>query len=153
MTGEFEDINWDELAERGYDATNVMTPNQMRRRILWDIVPCNEAGDTMRALGITPSSDEVEEMEHRSSHDRLDAINSVLPIDDLLEMLTAHGAEAIVASLSNDHEHAVDKAERDEATERLKPILHATSRAIVAELLDLGYIHFPHMLTVKGGPS
>jgi hypothetical protein len=42
-------------------------------RMVWDMMPCGEAMDTLRALGITPPSDETAEMEHEQSHRRLDA--------------------------------------------------------------------------------
>lgn len=142
MSNPEDDIDWDQLAEAGFKPEDVVTPNQMRRRILWDIVPCDSAGDVMRVLGVSPGSDEVEDLEHKESHARVANIGMVL---GYITEMSSHAADTLVASFTAAG-MPVSEEEAELSRQRMAPMIDASARAIVAELVDLGILHTPHFV-------
>jgi hypothetical protein len=52
---------------------------QTLRNLVWDTVPCDMARDFMPVCGLVPGSDDVTDMEHRESHDRLGRLQHLGP--------------------------------------------------------------------------
>lgn len=141
---------WDELAKLGLPAEAVITPVMMRKRILWDAVPCGMAGDVMRDLNMSPGSEEVEDMEHGLSHARLEQVS---PLSDLLHELSHHVAAAVTSAImvgarEDDPDLTVEDSLREESERKMQPIIEVGARSILAELIDLGFVHLPHELTM-----
>lgn len=155
MTEE-ENVDWERLEQ---DATGVdprqprweiqvMKPEMLSRRLVWDIAPCELAERTVEVLGLPQVSDDVEEKEHLEAHDRLDAVAFIAP---LVDHFSLHAASAVVAATVVEHreddpDYVMSESDKNDAVSTLGPLVFQTSIALIAELVDLGMLHLPHGL-------
>lgn len=122
-----------------------LTPEMLARRLLWDIAPCQMAAEVAAFMGLPPASQEIEEMEHTQSHQRLAASGPVVPF---IGELTKYATHAVVGATIMSSEEQVDEDERQHVVERLYPMIYQSTLAVVAELIDIGAIHLPHFRMV-----
>ena len=140
-------IDWDALsAQMSKDMPDealpyVLTPAQIRNRIVRDVVPCSQVDSVSQMLGIQPTSPEVADMEHRESHSRLDATK---PLEQAVGMMALFAAEAATGAILDATGEQVLGRDMAEATVKLQPVVFMSAIAIIAELLDAGYVHLPH---------
>lgn len=141
---------WEQMEEAGFDPAEVITPIQMRKRVIWDSVPCKMARDVMIRLKVTPGSDEVEAMEHRQSHERIGVLD---PFSIVVHELSHHVAEAIVGAIMVGNEIPEDPEIEDEMIEKQLPVIEQGCRTVIAQLIDLNILHLPHLayVDVEGG--
>lgn len=133
---------------------NVLTPQMIAKRLVWDASPCALAEEVAKEMGLPPASEDVEEMEHREAHARLNAVGPILPY---VQALTPTLAQAVVLAVikSNSNGDLVTDSDKAEAIEKMIPSLYAGIWSMLAELLDFDLIHLPHygfmMTYVAGG--
>jgi len=113
----------------------------LRRQLTWDLIPCPDVNKFMPKVTLVPGSDEGVEVEHRAHHRRLNAIMPILP--QLAQ--TADLAGAIMGR------HLLDVRDKSyteqEATEQIQEtvqVSRALAMAIIANLVEYGYLHLPH---------
>jgi hypothetical protein len=144
----FDSVDWSKLEQEHFDpgtpahAPNVqiISPQMLAKRVLWDVVPCSMATDVSKLLGLPPASEDVEEMEHQESHRRLVAASMVAPF---VQAMAQDAAQSVVAALSLSEFNEIDDQERLEAAARLFPMLFQTAYAIIGNLMDVGLLHLP----------
>jgi hypothetical protein len=89
---------------------DIFTPQMLVKRLLWDIVPCPDVPGMVPLMKLSPDSPDVAEMEHRASHERL---NEVQPVKELLDLLVplvsgiTASAMLVNSGISADEETAV----------------------------------------------
>lgn len=145
MSEEIPEGIWESIEQMGIPMEHVLMPQQVKRRILRDLVPCDMTGDVMRAMQISPASEEIEDIEHQDGHDRAIAAAGTFPYihsfsHDCASVLTATVAVA----------NGLTPADLGESEERLQTFIEASARAIVSELVDLGILHTPHYMSIDG---
>lgn len=125
MTDEFDDE---------YDEVSLLA-----RKMVWDILPCDEVEELFPALGLMPSGEDVADMEHEESHERLEAVK---PLSDFIEVYAAVAADvmtkAFVASVAEDIPPAHEAIFR----EQNQMLLSAGVIAVIAQLLDTGKLQY-----------
>lgn len=115
------------------------TPQMLVKRLLWDIIPCPDVDKMIPLMKLTPDSDEVSEMEHRASHERL---AEVMPLKDMLDLLTplvsgiTASAMLVNSGIQADEETAVALQRHH------SQVVRASLFAVIANLLDLGIIEY-----------
>lgn len=122
----------------------VLSPEMLARRLLWDVVPCPLAVKVGAFMGLPPASEEIEDMEHQQSHQRLQQAYPTVPF--IMEF-AKHATKAVVGANilgMSDDEPEVTEEEKDEITVKLYPMIYQTALAMVAELIDVGILHLPH---------
>lgn len=136
------DALFDDAEAKGLSMT-IVSPDMMRKRITWDIAPCDSAEQVAIKIGLQPASSEVEEMEHFQSHGRLQAVAMLAPV---IQMTSVFSAEVVRGAMMVEHGDAIGDEQILEA-EKLAPLIFATALAIIAELNDVGLIHLGPMGT------
>lgn len=119
----------------------VISPEMLAKRLLWDVAPCNMVEQVRDLLGYSPASSDVEDMEHSESHLRLAAASVAYPI---VAEMAKHAAQGIVGSMIVGSGDDIPDAVREDTIEKIEPVILMSSFAIIAELLDVGILHFPH---------
>lgn len=144
-------FDWDRFEQEhpDIDPSQVITPDMLKRRIAWDVVPCEIAAEVINHMGLMPGSTEVAEAEHEQSHLRLEGVKPLLPY---LDNMARYSAEAVVsAMIVSADEDLDDPSEREAAVARLAPVVYMSAWGIVAELIDTGVIHLAHIGYIGGG--
>lgn len=158
MTEGNEEFDWsqfDGLGEGPHDPApdGVLLINdmQLRKRLVWDIAPCWTATETAERLHLPSASPDVEDMEHRQAHERLEALISLLPV---VQALTANTAEVVVGAMVTAQGLPMEHEEITEHAEGLAGILYMGVMGIIAEMVDLGFLGItPGKIEVRDGTS
>lgn len=125
-----EDWGEGELPEDFIDATEYY-----KRRLFHDIIPCDQLEEFMESWDIMPGSLEVEKMEHRASHNRLELATPIIPYIRVLGSLAGRIAGRAVLEIQDiDYDEEVDL----EVAERVAMV---TSHAVIVNLIDMGLLH------------
>jgi hypothetical protein len=150
-----ENVDWDAMEESAVDPDQgpqpiIISADMLAKRIMWDVTPCDMAERVRDYLGYAPTSDEVEEKEHIESHQRLKDASPMIPV---VHDMALHATRAIVASMivGAGDEETLPESDRDEVMEKTVPIVYHATYAILAELLDIGAVHFPHFAFLVQG--
>lgn len=129
----------------------VLSDDMIAKRILWDIAPHELFEQVAAHLGVPPSSDDVLDMEHTEAHHRLSRVLMVAPP---LDVLSHHAAKAVMATMlvMNDQtdELAADSEEFADSVEKMEVVIFNTVLASIAELVDWGLLHTPHIIGSVG---
>ncbi len=109
----------------------------LKRRLIWDIIPCDKVPEYLPTFGLVPASQDVSEMEHKESHRRIDGIAPIIQALDLLSCEAGMVAkEGILLSQGR------DVTSRDREILRAQSVIDiAVVRSVVANLLESGLIH------------
>lgn len=145
-----DQFDWDQFEKDhpDIDPAQVVTPDMLKRRIAWDVAPCDVAAEVIKFMGLTPGSDEVAETEHVQAHRRLEAVKPILPY---LDNMSRYAADAIVSAMIVSADPDADvEAEKDAALERLTPVVYMAAWGILAELLDSEVVHLAHIGYIGG---
>lgn len=123
----------------------IITEEMLAKRILWDVAPCNLVPEVAELLELPGGSKDVQEMEHHQSHARM---HDLAPIAMLLGEISGHITRSILAAtiVANGVEDEVDEEEFAAQASRLYPAILQSNLTVLAELIDIGVLHFPVML-------
>lgn len=124
---------------------HMLDVDQIKQRIVWDMVPCEMATEVLDRLGIHPTSDDVADREHEDSHERINAVALVYP---LLASFSSIAAEAAIQAVAVAHEVEVSADDIEDRVRELGQVILMSNIAAIAELLDLGLVHYPHGMIV-----
>lgn len=105
----------------------------VKRKLIWDIVPCSRVLEFMPKMGVVPGSEEGEAVEHRASHERL---NSVLPIVAIVTRLGLLGGE--VASRAILENQGIEPT--DAVIQQQSLVAAGVTQAVIANLIEMGLI-------------
>jgi hypothetical protein len=139
-----EEVDWAkmEASAGGEDLPVVLSDEMLRKRIMWDVTPCDLAEAVRERMGLAGASEDVEEMEHAESHQRLVAMAAILPA---IVTLSSYATEAAVTSIIMDsHPDAPEQIRRD-VVESTELMIRAATMGVIAELLDIGLLHTTHL--------
>ena len=130
MTDEFDEFNLEEELD---------TVPLLVRKMVWDILPCEEVDMLFPVLGLTSSSDDVAEMEHEESHDRLDLVR---PVINDVEIYAAVAANIYSNALIESVSEKVSPAHRAILDEQNLMLVRGGVIAVLAQLLDTGKLKY-----------
>lgn len=139
---ELPDVDWSQLDDGSGLVT--ISPEMLAKRILWDVTPCDMAVDVASYLNMSPASEEVEEMEHSESHQRLRGAAVLAPC---IEAMSDHAARAIVGCMivAQGDEDKISEELQQEAVDKQHAVIFQSAFAVIAEMLDIGILHLPHL--------
>lgn len=123
--------------EFDYDETD--TVPVLVRKMVWDILPCDEVEELMPALGLIAAGEDVAEMEHEESHDRLELLK---PVINEVEIYTTIAADIYSNALVESVSEEVPAAHKAMLTEQNFMILRGGVIAVLAQLLDTGKLKY-----------
>jgi hypothetical protein len=106
----------------------------VRMKLIHDLTPCGEAERFMRAFGMIPGSPEVEEMEHRASHVRL---NATAPVNQVLQVVAGLAGEVVGRCILENQGVDPDP----ELVASYQKVAMASSQAVVAHMLEMDLLH------------
>lgn len=109
----------------------------IKRRMVWDTVPCALVTRVLTAVGASPASEEILDHEHKESHRRL---NQLAPIDQTLQFMCKMSAESIFHSIVETQSVAVSKEQIDVSVNQIRDVALSATKAVIAGLIDDGLI-------------
>lgn len=109
------------------------------RKMVWDILPCDEVEELFPALGLTPSGEDVADMEHEESHERLSMVE---PLSGVVEVYSAVAADVMTKAFVNSVDEDVPPAHEAIFREQNQMLLSAGVIAVIAQLLDTGKLQY-----------
>lgn len=114
---------------------SIVSALSLKQRVARDITPCADVPRLFTIMGLVPASDEVSELEHTRSHER---VNRLLPIIGNVNLLATMGGEVCVKAMLDGSD--LDPALQQRFAGLVMKAALATSQAVVANLLDLGLL-------------
>lgn len=138
MTEEHEEFNFSKYDQEGDSVPLPLDENMLRRRIVWDVTPCSIAEDVIKAMGLPPASEEVEETEHQEGHARM---NELLPVIPVILQLSYFATEAVRESIVHALSPLGVSPEAVMDVDALHPVVLAVTMAVIAEMVDVNAIH------------
>jgi hypothetical protein len=118
---------------------DLYTPQMLTKRLAWDIVPCSEVERLIPLMGLTPDSPDVSDMEHRASHDRIDALE---PMREMLALLIPIVSGVTASAMLVNSGNPVDEETAAVLQRHHSVVVRAGVVAILANLLDMGIISY-----------
>lgn len=118
------------------DNLPIPTDKLLRRRIMWDTLPCNAVSTAYVANGLLPGSEEGDLIEHAASHKR---INQVVPIYTEL-VLHSSVAGAVLGRAILESQGESDFDDSDPRIQQYMKVMQAGSIAVLANLIDSGAV-------------
>lgn len=115
------------------------TVEMLAKRLLWDMVPCGDIDKVLPYTGMTPDSPEVREMEHRASHQRL---NALVPMVELLNVLTPLVSAITSSAMLINSGNIADGVSASALEKHHFAVVQAGVVGTLATLLDLGIIKY-----------
>ena len=116
-----------------------------KTRLAWDLLDHGSMRDWLLRLGLSPASPDMEELEHREAHDR---IEKLAPLTGLAETFAAIIADINAEYMSWQREQESGGADtvpaeaRDEFTDAAFRMIRAAVFAVLAEFLADGVIAY-----------
>lgn len=155
-TPDFGEIDWNQMEHLAtHDETGApsfeepglqLSVDMVQRRVLWDTVPCQVAVEVAKYLELPGTSDEVETMEHTQSHVRLLDIAVLKPVVLALADAAARSITGAMVVAGGDKAHLpLDGEVYADMYQKLQPVIYMASLSAIAELVDIGMLHMPHM--------
>lgn len=108
----------------------------IRRRLIWDVIPCDMATEYIERLGLNPGTEEGNDLEHRDSHVRL---NKLIPIEQVLRVTIALAGDVIARAIL-DTAGIEGPVKENPDYLQYQRVLNAGVIAVMANLLDFGAI-------------
>lgn len=105
----------------------------LRRRMCWDIVPCEHVEDSLIANGLVPGSEEGNEIEHLASHRRLDAL---APINQWVLLSSKIAGEVLGTAILESHENGLSESDTQAHRLQCVQLVQAGTQAVLASLID-----------------
>lgn len=130
----------------------VLTEQMIAQRIAWDVAPHELYEKVAGYLGLQVGSEEVIDKEHEEAHVRLNSVLMVAPPVDVLSRLASRTVLATMLVMNDqEDEMEVDGEEFTDSVDKLEVVVFNSVLAIIAELVDWGLLHTPHVLGTFGG--
>jgi hypothetical protein len=116
---------------------NTDTQASTLRKIAWDLLPCQLAEQYMPILNLVPASDQGAEVEHAASHKRMELQE---PLQRVLPAYSAMASRVLAGHALRLHDGPEPEAVVGVVTGQFQQTIHAGASAIIANLLDQGYL-------------
>ena len=113
----------------------------LRRRMCWDIIPCEDVEATLSKHGLVPGSEEGNEIEHLASHRRLDAL---APINQWLTLTSRIAGEVLGTAILESHGNGPMESNSEQQRGQYVQLVMAGAQAVMASLLDQGVVRINH---------
>lgn len=111
----------------------------LKRRIAWDILPCDIVNDFFPKVGLNPSDSEGVEIEHEDAHKRLLLLAPIMPS---VHMTTQIASAVIGAAILETHGQGLSEAQQQGVLLGTMANTLAGVQAVLCELLDLGILTY-----------
>lgn len=109
----------------------------LKRRMVWDIIPCESQAEFIPKMGLLPGSDSGNTFEHKDSHRRL---NTLAPINTWLQIMTAVAGEVAGRAILESQGVEVEGTDDPHLQHYMKTV-YSTTCTVVANLIDYGFLH------------
>lgn len=129
---------------------NIITAAMMRKRVIWDVAPDHLATQVVAHLGLQPASPEVEQMEMQEAYRRLQLIGPLYPF---VADLARHAAEAMRGAMIVQYGEGAVSTNPGYELDALTMFIAQSAAGILAEMLDVGALHMPHIAFIEGTPT
>jgi hypothetical protein len=118
---------------------DLYTPQMLTKRLLWDIVPCSQVEALIPLMNLTPDSQDVSEMEHQASHDRIDQLT---PLREMLALLIPLVSGITASAMLVNSGNSMDEETAAVLQRHHSVVVRAGVVAVLANLLDMGIISY-----------
>jgi len=136
----------DILGDLGIDMSEAIDFSPMlKRRFVWDLVPCNVVPTSFPAFGLNNGSAEGMVFEHQASHDRMSVVS---PLIDVIDISTGLVSEIIAGTIidlpgpgtAENLEKQIGADYRSLIETSYKRVLTSGVTAIIANLVEMGFL-------------
>lgn len=114
--------------------SHVDTIPYLKKKLVHDILPCDDWRRFMAGNGLIPASEDVETMEHAASHMRL---NQLTPIISSIRTLSSLAGEVVGRSILEDQGMGSD----ERALESYRKVAMVSADVVIANLIEMNLIH------------
>jgi hypothetical protein len=138
----------------GHSEHVVLSEAMIANRITWDVAPHELFEKVAGYLGLPVGSEDVLDAEHHAAHDRLNSVLMVAPPMDVLSRLAARTVLATMLVMNDQTEElTLDSEEFEDSVEKLEVVIFNATLATIAELVDWGLLHTPHVFGTVGASN
>lgn len=132
----------------------VLSEAMIANRITWDVAPHDIFEKVAGYLDLPVGSEDVIDAEHQAAHERLNGVLMVAPPLDVLSRLAARTVLATMLVMNDQtDELALGSEEFEDSVEKLEVVIFNATLASIAELVDWGLLHTPHVFGTVGASN
>lgn len=118
----------------------IINDRMLKRRLIYNAVPFEQAEDTCVTAGLTRSSPDGEEMEKKASVDRYRRLAPIMPVVSVLAQSLAEVATAVSIETLEDNIEGVPEELKQNIAVMSSANMHSTLISALSVLADLGFI-------------
>jgi hypothetical protein len=123
-----------------------------RRELAFDLLPHDEVQALLPHLNLAGSDSEMFDLEHRDSHERLNAVQPILPLIQIFSSLTAETFNLAYLQPEPDEDESV-KARREAFNKQNLAVIQSSFIAILAQFIQMGVVAIdPDVYVMKMEP-
>jgi hypothetical protein len=113
----------------------------IQQRLAWDIVPCEEVQDIWRYLDLIPPSEDVAEVAHAESHNRLDTLMPIAIVGEIYITLAAEIVSKVMLKHYEDqHGEQPTDVEQSVMAAQNHEVIRGSVFPIIAHLMETGML-------------
>ena len=121
------------MHEEPVDATPLLL-----RRLALDFTPCEKSDEICSWLGLVPEAPDVNEAEHKDSHNRLRKCQPLMPQVELCTALLTQ----IVRTVASNEDAGIDEEHLDMFSRQFHTATGSAIYTVLAQLFDSGFIQY-----------
>lgn len=127
----------------------ILTEVMVNKRMVWDVSPHMAVERISTYLDLPVSSDEGMGMEHAEAHDRMENVRALGSPINLLARAASRAVYANMVVMGEHESIPLDGEVFVEQTDALEIVIFNSTLGIISELMDLGLLHTPHLITTE----
>jgi hypothetical protein len=113
----------------------------IQQRLAWDIVPCDEIDDMWQQLELVKPSEDVAEIAHSESHERLATIEPLALIGEVYVTLASDIISKVMSKHFEDlHGSQPSDAEKSILNQQNQEVIRGALFPIIAHLMETGML-------------
>lgn len=118
----------------------IINDRMLKRRLIYNAVPSEDAEKTCVIAGLSRSSPDVEEMEKKASLERFQRLMPILPVISILANSLAEVTTAVSIETLEEAIEGVPEEVKDNIASVSNANIHSTLISALSVLIDLGFI-------------
>jgi hypothetical protein len=117
----------------------------VRQRFAWDILGCDDVAGYWKALDLVPPQEDVAELSHQDSHNRMLTVAPLLPAGEVFIILATDIISTVMIANMNEatkHKYSPDAIRQmlDVMLAQNREVVRGAFYPIVAHMLENGYL-------------
>lgn len=126
-----------------------LTPMWLRK-FTWDALPCRDAQEMHKKLGLVPTDDESAELEHVESHARMHMVSHIEPaVDTFSDVVSKVLSTYLIDRASDGVKSELTDALTDKLFSQNSELIRIGSLSIIAALIDTGVLGYTEKIFNK----